>query len=81
MAGAMLTNSSFARKVQEEIHGREKSPSPSLTVYYRGQIKSTLGYLHRNSFEGCFWGISLGSLLTSTGKVVIVVVWKSGDMV
>ena len=45
MAGAMLTNSSFARKVQEEIHGREKSPSPSLTVYYRGQIKSTLGYL------------------------------------
>ena len=39
MAGAMLTNSSFARKVQEEIHGRE-SPSPSLTVYYRGQSQS-----------------------------------------
>ena len=60
----MLTNSSFARKVQEEIHGRE-SPSPSLTVYYRGQIKSTLGYLE--------------TLLRGTGKVVVV--WKSGDMV
>ena len=65
MAGAMLTNSSFARKVQEEIHGREKSPSPSLTVYYRGQIKSSLGYLE--------------TLLRGTGKVVVV--WKSGDMV
>ena len=57
MAGAMLTNSSFARKVQEEIHGREKSPSPSLTVYYRGQIKSTMGYL-----ETLLWGVSGGYL-------------------
>ena len=56
MAGAMLTNSSFARKVQEEIHGRE-SPSPSLTVYYRGQIKSTLGYL-----ETLLRGVSGGYL-------------------
>ena len=35
--------------------------------------------IFRNSFEGCFWGISLGSLLTSTGKVVVV--WKSGNKV
>ena len=38
MAGAMLTNSRFARQVQEEIHGRE-SPSPTSTVYYRGQYQ------------------------------------------
>ena len=40
MAGAMLTNSRFARQVQEEIHGREReSPSPTSTVYYRGQYQ------------------------------------------
>ena len=43
MAGAMLTNSRFARQVQEEIHGREReSPSPTSTVYYRGQYQYVL---------------------------------------
>ena len=41
MAGAMLTNSSFARQVQQEVHGPD-SPTLGPAVYYRGNPERPL---------------------------------------